>query len=115
MSDLIILINRLKCIALLKQLNKFNQFCLPCFADGKDILEDIIDSTWNVDIKLIEIIEKIPNFLFNFINKLKEGTLFFYGNYYLGDKYDINILQNLPVCNLRLTISFQTSKRKIDN
>ena len=48
--------------------------------------------------RLIEIIQKIPIFLYTFINHLQEGMLVLVGNYYLGERYEMEMLQKLPVC-----------------
>ena len=60
----------------------------------------MIGSSWDVNFSIIEIIERLPLFIAEFIEKLREGTIIFYGNYYLGEKYDINVIQNLPVCKI---------------
>ncbi len=41
---------------------------------------------------------------------MKEGTIIFYGNYYLGEVYDINVIQNLPVCKIIIWNRFQTNQ-----
>jgi hypothetical protein len=41
----------------------------------------------------------MPEFLSDFMKKLKEGVLILVGSYYLGEKYDLSLLESLPVCN----------------
>ena len=74
-----------------------HQFCIPSFADGRDLLEDVLNTKWDPSYGIAEIIGRIPAFLTDFIQKLSEGTVIFYGNYYLGEKYDMNVIQTLPV------------------
>ena len=62
------------------------------------MLEDVLNSSWNTSMRLIEIIQKIPIFLYTFINHLQEGMLVLVGNYYLGERYEMEMLQKLPVC-----------------
>lgn len=47
--------------------------------------------------KLIDIAEKIPEFLKDFLISLKEGNIYLSGNYSLGEKYDLSLLEQLPV------------------
>jgi len=49
-------------------------------------------------LSLIDIINKIPEFVKEFLNNLQEGVLILIGNYYLGDKYDLSFLESLPIC-----------------
>jgi ubiquitin-protein ligase len=73
-------------------------FSFPKIADGRDILQDIIGEQWKNQFKVYEIINKIPNYLLDFVQNdslKKQKTLI--GKYYLDDKYDYDILVGLPV------------------
>jgi len=61
------------------------------------LIEDILNNSWHPSLRIIDIIDKIPNFCQDFIKCLKEGILTLVGAYYLGDKYDLNFLESLPV------------------
>lgn len=79
------------------------QFCFPHICDGRDILEDVLGQTWNSALSIVEIINKLPEFFSDFLNKLKDGMLILVGHYYLGEKYDLSFLESLPVCKIILT------------
>ena len=42
-------------------------FSFPIIADGRDILSEVISSSWDNQIKIYQIINKIPILLFNFM------------------------------------------------
>lgn len=48
--------------------------------------------------KIIDVISKIPEFINYYLNHLQKGELVLIGNYNLGEKYDIALLESLPVC-----------------
>jgi len=50
---------------------------------------------------LVDIIEKIPNFIKTFIKSLQSGIVELVGKFYLGDIYDLAILENFPLCKFR--------------
>ena len=47
--------------------------------------------------RLVDIADKIPDFLKDFITNLNEGNIYLSGSYSLGEKYDLSLLQQLPV------------------
>lgn len=53
--------------------------------------------TWSTNLKLVDIANKIPEFISEFLKNLKEGTIYLSGAFYLGEKYDLGILESLPV------------------
>ena len=58
--------------------------------------------TWLPSFKIIDIISKIPEFVNDYIKNLQNGQLVLLGNYYLGEKYDLGMLDLLPVCKINL-------------
>ena len=62
------------------------------------MLDDLVGESWSPKMRLIDVINKIPNFIKEFYTNLKNGCFFLIGNYYLGDKYDLSILETLPIC-----------------
>lgn len=72
-------------------------FSYPSIADGRDILEEILNQQWTTSIKIVDIADKIPQFIIDFLNNLKEGTVFLSGNYLLDEKYDLSLFEQLPV------------------
>lgn len=73
------------------------KFSNPIIADGRDIVEEILGESWKTSFKLIDIVDKIPLFIETFINNLKEEIIYLAGTYTLGDKYDLYILEQLPI------------------
>lgn len=76
-------------------------FCLTLLSylgieigDGKDLLEDVIESNWNSKISAKSIILKIPQFIQNCFNK-KYDKLYI-GKYQLNYEYDYNMLLKIP-------------------
>ena len=76
-------------------------FCLSSLShigielcDGKDILENILLTSWNSKINLTEIILKIAVFI-NKLLKLENIELFI-GKYSLNYEYDYNLLVKVP-------------------
>lgn len=76
-------------------------FCLTLLSnlgieigDGKDILEDVMESNWNSKICAKDIILKIPQFIQNCLDK-KYNKLFI-GKYHLNYEYDYNMLLKVP-------------------
>lgn len=47
--------------------------------------------------KMIDVAQKLPLFTSNFLNSLKEGTIYLAGVYNLGEKYDLGLIEQLPV------------------
>jgi hypothetical protein len=47
--------------------------------------------------KLVDIADKIPEFLMDFVENLKDGNIYLSGSYCLGEKYDLSLLEQLPV------------------
>ena len=72
-------------------------FSYPIIADGRDLLEEILNHSWTTNLKLIDIAEKIPFYISEFLNNLKDGNIFLSGSYTLGEKYDLSFLEQLPV------------------
>lgn len=72
-------------------------FVYPSIADGRDILDEIINQQWSVNIKLELIVNSIPSFLEGFMNNLSKGKIFLSGNYLLEEKYDLSLFEDLPV------------------
>ena len=69
-------------------------------------MEDIIGQNWDVSLKLVDIINKIPEFTREFLKQLEEGVLVLVGNYHIGEKYDLSFLETLPVCKNNLILLF---------
>ena len=79
-----------------------SKFSFPHLCDGRDVLEDILETTWLTQYKLIDIINKIPKFILDYTKSLNEGFLILAGNFYLGSKYDLDFLEKLPVFTKRV-------------
>ena len=78
------------------------KFTFPHLCDGRDFLEDILGSTWVTKYRLIDIINKIPQFVNEYLKSLNEGYLILAGKYYLGEKYNLEFLESLPVYSKRI-------------
>ena len=78
------------------------KFSFPHLCDWRDVLEDILETTWLTQYKLIDIINKIPKFILDYTKSLNEGFLILAGNFYLGSKYDLDFLEKLPVFTKRV-------------
>ena len=80
-----------------------SQFCFPHFSDGRDILSSVLQAKWTEQSKLMSIIQLIPNFIKEYFTK---GDLIFFGKYYLGEKYDLKLLQrtNNEISNVKENI-----------
>lgn len=77
-------------------------FAFPHLCDGRDVINDIIETQWSTENKLIDIIEKIPKFIIEYNNSLKEGYLIQAGSYYLGENYDLALIESLPIYTQRV-------------
>jgi hypothetical protein len=49
-------------------------------------------------LRIIDILDRLPDFIKDFIKNLQEGVLVLVGNYYLGEKYDLAFLESLNIC-----------------
>ena len=78
------------------------KFAFPHLCDGRDFLEDILGSAWVTKYRLIDIINKIPQFVNEYLKSLNEGYLSLAGKYYLGDKYNLEFLESLPIYSKRI-------------
>lgn len=78
------------------------KFIFPHLSDCRDILEDVLETAWVTQYRLVDIVEKIPKFISEYSASLHEGYLILAGNYYLGEKYDINFIESLPVYTKRV-------------
>lgn len=76
----------------------FTKFCKPHIADGRDLVDDILEENWIPSFKLIDIVSKVPSFLNEYIKGLQEGLLIMIGSYGLGEKYKQDFIDSLPVC-----------------
>ena len=61
------------------------------------MLEEVLGQSWTTNYKLVDIAEKIPEYISEFLSNLKEGTIYLSGTYTLGEKYDLSLLEQLPV------------------
>ncbi len=52
---------------------------------------------------MIEIVNKIPEFINDYLKYLHDNILVIVGHYYLGEKYDLSILENSSIRKLYLT------------
>ncbi len=77
-------------------------FTFPNLCDGRDFIEDVLGNSWSKDISLENMIGKIPQFIISYIQEINEGFFTLSGKYYLGDKYDLNFIEKLPVYSKRL-------------
>ena len=66
------------------------QFCFPSFSDGRDLLEVIFNEKWTENSKLMTILVLIPQFIKEYFTR---GDIIYIGKYYLGEKYDLKILE----------------------
>lgn len=72
-------------------------FAFPSICDGRDMLEAVLNNQWTHQTKLIDIVNAIPNFIIHYINALKSKEISLVGNYYLDNKYDMALMESLPV------------------
>lgn len=75
-------------------------FSFPHICDGRDILLDVLGTTWVSQTSIIEIISKLPTFVAEFLKNLAQGELMLVGQYYLGERYDLNFFNSLPICKI---------------
>lgn len=50
-----------------------------------------------MNFNLVEIADKIPKFIEDFLQHLDQGIVYLAGTYNLGEKYDLGLFENLPV------------------
>ena len=60
-------------------------------------MEEILGQSWSTNLKLVELAEKIPSYIEEFLKNLEEGNIYLSGSYTLGEKYDLSLLEQLPV------------------
>ena len=80
-------------------LYSISKFCHPEICDCRDLLEDTIQSSWKKNpCTLKQLIEKIPNFINNYILNITkiENENIMIGKYYLDSIYDEQIIENCP-------------------
>lgn len=61
------------------------------------MVEEILGHPWTTASKLIDIADSIPNYVVEFLANLKEGNIYLSGTYSLGEKYDLSLIEQLPV------------------
>jgi hypothetical protein len=54
--------------------------------------------TWAATLRVIDIINKLPEFVSDYYKQLKEGTLVLVGSYFLGEKYDLTLFDSAMIC-----------------
>ena len=77
-------------------------FAFPNLTDARDYTEDVLGNPWSKNISIENIIAKIPHFIICYNQQIKEGYYIIAGKYYLGDKYDLNFIEKLPVYTKRV-------------
>ena len=88
-------------------------FAFPNLSDARDYTEDVLGSPWSKNNSIENIIGKIPHFIICYNQQIKEGYYIIAGKYYLGDKYDLNFIEKLPVYTKRLKQSVNLGNGKI--
>ena len=80
-----------------------SQFCFPHFADGRDILEEVLTDKWNEQCNVKLIIENTPSFIEKCFS---QSDQIYIGKYYLGEKYDSKIFEmsNVDIANVKENI-----------
>ena len=78
------------------------KFSFPHLSDGRDFCEEILGQSWTTVTKISDIVEKVPGFISEYMKSLSEGYLLLSGIYYLGEVYEINFLESLPVFTKRI-------------
>lgn len=58
--------------------------------------------SWIPSFNIISIISKIPEFVNDYIKNLQNGQLIQLGRYHLGERYDLSMLELLPVCKSKI-------------
>lgn len=78
-------------LKLVPKLYCLSAYCFPHFADGRDLFNELRSSkNPNQSLSLSNLLPDILEFIkINFEN----GGLYFFGNYYLGSKYSLRLLQ----------------------
>ena len=75
------------------------KFSVPELSDGRDFLEEVLSTQWIPKRKnsLKKIINLIPNFINNYLQKISEKKdLKIIGKYYLDNSYELNVLKLFP-------------------
>ena len=75
------------------------KFSVPELSDGRDYLEEVLSNQWIPKRKnsLKKIINLIPNFINNYLQKISEQKdLKIIGKYYLDNSYELNVLKLFP-------------------
>jgi hypothetical protein len=57
-----------------------------------------MSQNWAATLRIIDIINKLPDFVSDYYRQLNEGTLVLIGNYYLAEKYDLSVLESASIC-----------------
>jgi hypothetical protein len=52
---------------------------------------------WTATLRVVDIVERLPEFVSDYNRQLNEGTLVLVGNYYLGEKYDLSVLESAAI------------------
>ena len=79
-----------------------SKFSFPHLCDGRDFLENVLETPWHTRYRLIDVINSIPKFINEYLKQLNEGYLMISGKYYLGEKYNLHFLESLPVYSKRV-------------
>ena len=75
------------------------KFSVPELSDGRDLIEEVLNSPWPIKEKkmLKKVIKLIPGFINNYLkNVTVEKNIKITGKYYLDSTYELNILNLIP-------------------
>ena len=75
------------------------KFSVPELSDGRDLIEEVLNSPWPIKEKkmLKKVIKLIPGFINNYLkNVTVEKNIKIIGKYYLDSTYELNILNLIP-------------------
>ena len=76
------------CLKIIPRLYCLTPYCFPHLADGRDLFKELRNSSQGL------VFEHLLSDLLEFVKiNFERGGLIFCGNYYLGSKYDLRILQ----------------------
>ena len=74
------------------------EFCSPHICDGRNLLYDIIKTSWQRKIHTIDfVINKLPGFFLTFNETRKKNKNLIIGKFVLNKYYSINRLKELPI------------------
>ena len=79
----------------------------PSLVDGRDLINEIC-SNWNTNMRLVDMINKIPDFI---VKVRLSKVFYFYGYFQMGALYDMKNFNNMLVSIINILILFKLNLR----